>query len=147
MIKTKTISAKHEVSESYMNGASVTPQNRMELVYKVEGEQALFESERMILVFVDLPKDPRECFYLQGGKVNLQVSGEGSSTVHVECSNNKTVATFNASYHDGVNKITFCDSEALLVEHGKTVRGAETSAEEAGEKTMYIIKPKPLAKL
>ena len=86
---------------------------------RAEGKNAIFESDKVTLIFPDLRRRERNSF--DGEDIAIQIAGEGSSETTRTCNRNGRITTFNARYKDGVSTITFCGREVKLAESGHKV--------------------------
>jgi hypothetical protein len=83
------------------------------------GNSAIFESDKLTLVFPDLSRRERNSF--DGEDIAIQIAGEGNSETTRTCNRNGRITTFQARYRDGVSTITFCGREVKLAESGHKV--------------------------
>ena len=87
--------------------------------YRVEGDKAIFDSDKVSLVFPDLPARQRRIFALKNGFINVQIAGEGNSECTVSHRRNFTVATLRSRYSNGTNYFNFCGREVMLVDNAR----------------------------
>jgi hypothetical protein len=108
--------------------AAWSTDEQLEFTYRNEDGKAIFDSEAVTIVFLGLSEGERKSFFFQGGKIALQISGEGNSESRVDCRNNFSKAQFRSVYQNGENTITFCGRQVRLVEKGKVTQGDNISS-------------------
>jgi len=86
---------------------------------RADGTSAVFESEKMTLIFPDLKRSERNSF--DGEELAIQVGGEGRSETTRSCNRNGRVTTFRAVYENGISTVTFCGREVKLMDEARTV--------------------------
>jgi hypothetical protein len=84
-----------------------------------EGNSAIFESDKLTLIFPHLNRRERNSF--DGEDIAIQIAGEGTSETTRTCNRNGRVTTFHARYKDGVSTVTFCGREVKLVEEARKI--------------------------
>lgn len=94
---------------------------RLELSYRVDGSDAILDSDRVMIVFQNLSDGERNAFSFQQGKVWIQIAGEGVSTVSVNCQSNRDKSNFLSRYENGTNTIQFCGREVRLANQGRLI--------------------------
>jgi hypothetical protein len=86
---------------------------------RAEGDSAVFESDRITLVFANLKRRERNSF--DGEDLPIQIAGGGRSEVVRSCNRNGRTTIFRAVYKDGVSTITFCGREVKLADEARKV--------------------------
>lgn len=91
------------------------------LRYRVEKGAAILDSDRVTLVFPNLPDPELNAFNFQGGALAIQISGDGFSEATVNCQRNEFACKFNARYQNGTNQIEFFGRRVQLVNAATTI--------------------------
>jgi len=102
-----------------------------------EGNSAVFESDKVTLVFPDLKRSERNSFDRE--ELAIQISGSGRSETMRSCNRNGRLTTFRAVYEDGVSTITFCGREVKLTNGAQTVLVGDRTIELTGETPMVMV--------
>src|SRR5687767_12208612 len=84
---------------------------------RAEGKDAIFESDKLTLIFPNLSRTERNSF--DGEDLAIQIAGEGTSETTRTCNRNGRITTFQARYKDGVSTLTFCRREVKLAESAR----------------------------
>lgn len=127
-IRVAKTATRHETNASHTHFANQTQSigAPLKLTYQVEGSNAIFDSDKVTLVFVDVPPDKSKLFFFQHGIHTIQVEGSGQSKTKVDCQRNKETATFASNYKNGTNILRFCEREVKLTQAGTSVVPTET---------------------
>jgi hypothetical protein len=88
--------------------------DQLVFVYRVEGSNAIFDSDKLTLIFPGVPKRQRDAFAFKSGFLAIQIAGHGVSESTVNSRRNFTTARFHSRYENGTNTITFCGRQVLL---------------------------------
>ena len=109
------------------------PWNEHWLVFRprAEGKNAIFESDKLTLIFPNLNRRERNSF--DGEDLAIQIAGEWTSETTRTYNRNGRVTTFHARYKDGVSTVTFCGREVKLVEAARKVILADKTIDLATE--------------
>jgi len=104
---------------------------------RAEGKTAIFESDKLTLIFPSLSRRERNSF--DGEDLAIQIAGEGTSETTRTCNRNGRVTTFHARYKVGVSTVTFCGREVKLVEAARKVILAAKTIDLASENTTVAV--------
>ena len=112
----------HHTTRNVTQAVHPSPRtNQLYFTYRVEGENAILDSDKVTLVFTDIPASERRVFSFNGGAFPVQIGGEGISEGTVSCRRNFASAKFRARYQDGTTTIQFCDREVKLKDQARIV--------------------------
>ncbi len=100
-------------------------EDTLQLAYRVEGNDAVMDSNRLTIIFPNLPSAARDSFSFQQGKVSIQIGGESTSSVTVECRRNNDLSSFQSQYANGANTVTFCGRQVRILDHGRSILTAK----------------------
>lgn len=106
------------VHTSSLSGALAT-EGQLAFVYRVEGDNAILDSDKVTLIFPGLSERQRQIFFLNAGFIPLQIAGDGTAETTVSCRRNRAIAILNSRYQNGINTITFCGREVILFDHAR----------------------------
>lgn len=121
------------------HASSALPEDQIEFTYRVEGQNGILDSDKVMLVAADLPKGERESFALNGNKLTLWIGGSGSADVSISHRMNTATSTLGSHYADGTNTVQFCGREFKLANKAKTlIVGKDVFDLSAGKKTVQL---------
>lgn len=94
------------------NAGKVIPPTNLMFTYRVDGSNAIFDSDKVTLIFPDLPAGQRKAF--KGGPFPVQIAGDGITETKVTSRRNLSTSSLTARFENGVTTFNFCGSEVTL---------------------------------
>ena len=119
---------------SSLTGPSTTD-DQLKFVYRLEGNNAILDSDKVTLIFPGLSERQRHMFFLNAGFIPLQIAGEGTAETTVSCRRGPITAILHSRYQNGINTITFCGREVILSDHARRATVAARTFDLSNGKT------------
>jgi hypothetical protein len=114
-------------------------EDRMLLRYQIRDQQAVLESERVVLVFEGLSQEQQRLFHFQEPQQAVQIAGPGMSSVSTSCANAKHVITFRSDYAGGTNTLEFGERRVRLTQAGRLLLVKEQAVDlSEGQKIIHF---------
>lgn len=137
-VRVKRNFASTKTSHSVTPGLQRVDSRMLVFRQRAEGKHAIFESDKVTLVFSNLKRRERNSF--DGEDLAIQIAGDGRSETMRTCNRNGRVTTFRAVYANGVSTITFCGREVKLMDEARKVTvGGTTIDLSGGERVVTVL--------
>lgn len=114
-------SGQHLTNSGTVPSKPIRDEDRLQFTYRVEGRNAVLDSEKVTFLFPDLSANERGTFFFMDGSFPVQIGGEGIFDGTVSVRRNFGGSSFSSHYEKGVTTIDFCGRRVVLADHARTV--------------------------
>lgn len=112
-------SGQHLTESRAMPSNPPPPEDHLRFTYRVEGRNALLDSDKVTFLFPDLSASERGTFFFMDGSFPVQIGGEGIFEGSVSVRRNFTTSSFSSHYENGTATIDFCGRKVLLADRAR----------------------------